>query len=1012
MRTRQPGQSFALDVPPEISGLSRLFDVAPRISRREAMQVPAVLAGRNRICSTLASLPLKLHAPDRSLRDWPLFAQPDPDMPPVVTWALTYEDMLFEGVGWWEVLARRADGFPAEVQHVPALSVSPTPYPFTGQAGLVSPDMQFPENPNGVYVDGRFVPNRSIIRFDSPNPPLLVHAARAIRTCLRLDATASRYANEPIGIGYFKASDAAVDPFEDEDDPEAAVQSFLDGWAAARRRNAWGWVPPGVDLGDGVGFSPRDLQLADARQHAVLEIARAMGLDPEDLGVSTTSRTYQNQEDRRRDMLDFTLGAYISAVQDRLSMRDVTPRGSYARISFDGFLRSDINTRLSAYKLGREVGVYDDERIAELEDIPSATPSAPATPAPTIAAVPDQAATGDDPVTIRPLRSAQFDGADQEPLTMSFDAPGVAQSFKVDRETRVIRGLAVPWDAVARNYSGRWRFQKDSLHWSEPGRIKLNRDHFRADLIGKGLEFTSTDAGLEAAVKIARTPDGDQALALAEDGILDGFSIEIDFDEGDEYTPGDDGVNHVARATLRGLALTGTPAFDDARVTSVAATRHGKEGHMTDTKVDATKTAPPEGFDFGAYLKGLSDSVAESHKQLTTELGKSIGDSISAGFKAALESMPNPQGGPQEVRAARFTVTREDPVYRFNGVGNSLVRDAWYAAREHDHDAQERLRKYRAQQDDMAKLAAAAVTERFTTATTGNAGQIIPPGYRADLYVPQLAQGRPLVGMCSQGVIENATPFTVPVFVSATGATADHVEGTNPTDGTLSFGTKTVTPGGISGKLILTREIVDSSNPAIDQIALNTMRESYNQQTDAKVYTLLNGANGAGGTITSGLVPSGAQASTYVGTTGTPPAAIAGIRKELARYPFKRFAFPTMAAIGQNAAQIIAGAVDTAGRPMFPWQFGGPNNAAGVAQAGGYLIDNLLFVPAWSISGVAAGDSQILIQNQLDAWVWESPLLTFRFEEKSGPANIEMALFGYFGTHLLRPVGLSGIRLT
>lgn len=1012
MKSRQPGQSFALDVPPEISGASRLFDVAPRISRREALQVPAVLAGRNRICSTLASLPLKLHGPDRSLREWPLFSQPDPDMPPVVTWALTYEDMLFEGVAWWEVLAKRADGFPAEVQHVPALAVSPTPYPFTGQAGLVSPDMQFPENPNGVYVDGRFVPNRKIIRFDSPNPPLLVHAARAIRTALRLDATSARYANEPIGIGYFKASDASVDPFEDEDDPEAAVQEYLDKWAAARRRNAWGWVPPGVELGDGIGFSPRDLQLADARQHAVLEIARAMGLDPEELGVSTTSRTYQNDEDRRRDKLDFTLGAYISAVQDRLSMRDVTPRGSYARISLDGFLRSDIMTRLQAYKLGREVGVYDDERIAELEDIPSA---APQRPAPAAVPAPADTDTSGGPVNsgLKAVKAVGFEAGGNDPMPMWFDAPQATQAFRVDRESRVIRGLAVPWDSVARNFSGRWRFQKDSLHWSEPGRIKLNRDHMRSDLIGKALELTSTDNGLEIAVKVARTPDGDQALALAEDGVLDGFSIEIDFEDGDEYTPGDDGVNHVARATLRGVALTGTPAFDDARVTSVAASKYDKENKMGDTKVDPGKVQDGQSFDIGAYLKGLSESVAESHKQLTTELAKSIGDSVSAGFRAALEAMPNPQGdGPQEVRAARFQVTREAPVYRFNGMGDSLVRDAWYAAREHDHDAQERLRKYRAQQDDMAKLAAAAVTERFTTATTGNAGQIIPPGYRADLYVPQLAQGRPLVGMCSQGVIENATPFTVPVFVSATGATADHVEGTNPTDGTLTFGTKTVTPGGISGKLILTREIVDSSNPAIDQIALNTMRESYNQQTDAKVYTLLNGANGAGGVITNGLVPSGAQASTYVGTTGTPPAAIAGIRKELARYPFKRFAFPTMAAIGQNAAQIIAGAVDGSGRPMFPWQFGGPNNAAGVAQAGGYLIDNLLFVPAWSISGVAAGDSQILIQNQLDAWVWESPLLTFRFEEKSGPANIEMALFGYFGTHLLRPVGLSGIRLT
>lgn len=381
MASDRPAAAFTLDVPPEITGALRMQEIAPRVFRREALQVPAVLRGRNLICSTLAGLPLKMHGSDRAIRDYPLFAQPDPNMPPSVTWALTYEDLLFEGVAWWQVMTRNAAGWPIEIRHVPTTSVSPQPFPWRGPADVVTPDLQIPENPHGVYVDGLFVPNRDIIRFDSPNPPLLVHAARAIRTCLRLDATAGRYANEPIGIGYFESDDSGVDPFEDEDDRDQAVKSFLAEWAAARRANAWGFIPPGVKLGDGIGFSPRDLQLADARQHAVLEIARAMGIDPEDLGVSTTSRTYQNQEDRRRDLLDFTLGAYVSAVQDRLSMKDVTPRGSYARIKLDGFLRSDIMTRLNAYKLGREVGVYDDERIAELEDIPDATPEPAEAPA-------------------------------------------------------------------------------------------------------------------------------------------------------------------------------------------------------------------------------------------------------------------------------------------------------------------------------------------------------------------------------------------------------------------------------------------------------------------------------------------------------------------------------------------------------------------------------------------------------------------------------------------------------
>jgi hypothetical protein len=104
--------------------------------------------------------------------------------------------------------------------------------------------------------------------------------------------------------------------------------------------------------------------------------------------------------------------------------------------------------------------------------------------------------------------------------------------------------------------------------------------------------------------------------------------------------------------------------------------------------------------------------------------------------------------------------------------------------------------------------------------------------------------------------------------------------------------------------------------------------------------------------------------------------------------------------------------VDTTQRPLFPSI--GATNAAGVGNSmtQGWNIDGLGFVPTWAMTGVAAGDSQILFLNSTDLWVWESPLLSFRYEERSGPALIELAMFGYFGVHLLRPVGLSGIRIT
>jgi hypothetical protein len=118
----------------------------------------------------------------------------------------------------------------------------------------------------------------------------------------------------------------------------------------------------------------------------------------------------------------------------------------------------------------------------------------------------------------------------------------------------------------------------------------------------------------------------------------------------------------------------------------------------------------------------------------------------------------------------------------------------------------------------------------------------------------------------------------------------------------------------------------------------------------------------------------------------------------------------TGAAMGPGATGRLVTAVDTTQRPLFPYI--GATNAQGTANAsdGNYLVDGVNFTPAWAMTGTAAGDSQIFLLNRRDLWVWESPLLTFRFEEKSGPALIELALFGYFACRLLRPVGLVGIR--
>ena len=1021
-----PTQRFSGDFPADlIAAINGGGNLAPRISRAEAMQVTAVLRARNLICASLGALPIRVYATDNSIpaNAQYLMPNPDPEIGQSVVIANTIEDLMFEGVAWWRVTAFGWHGYPVAARWIPheSVLVAPTKSVLPSQL-RISPDEPFPAPSDGgrVYIDGYPVPDDEVIRFDSPNPPLLRHAARAIRTCLLLDQTTALYADDPQPLNYFKPVDGA-DPRTDDE-----IQDLLDDWQSKRKTRATGYLE-GVDLISG-GYTPEQLQLADARQHAVLEIARATGVDPEDLGVSTTSRTYANQEQREQARINYTLMPYIAAIQDRLSLRDVLPRGYEARFDLSGFLRGDALTRMQAYATGLQVGAYadkDEVRAAEGKPPLTAAQKAAAKPAPP--AAPQQqdntppALPADAQQNTRERKSAMSGNARQtfsagDTVRVTFAAADRA-TFQVDSERRTITGLMLPWGAVADNGAGKWRFTDGSVNLpNDVGRVKLNMNHNSTELIGVATRLQTGRTGLTGTFKLGRGPAADQALADAEDGILDGFSVEVDFSHPDSFAtdPTDDSVWLVRQSNLRGAALTGTPAFDDARLTSVKASRNQKGVTVADTTGQPAAGAT---VDFDAYLTGLADKMSETHKQLTQGLAESLGESFTAGVKAALEGITTPQDGPQPVRASRFMVTREAPVYAFNGEGHSLVRDAWYAGREQDGDAIDRLRKFRMQSEEVTKLAHTALANRaqFTTSTTSNASQIIPPGYRPELFVPMLAQGRPMVSACSQGVISNATPFVVPTFGTFSGATGDNVEGVNPTDGSTTFGSKTVTPGAISGRLVLSREIVDAANPAIDMIALNAMRESYARQTEAKVYTMLNGANGAGGTITAGLVPSGAQAATFASTGGTPypeVALIKGIRQQLAGYPFARFLSPQVGLMGQNATKVIAGTADSTGRPIFPSI--NPQNTIGqgVSATQGWQIDTVPFIPAWAMTGVTAGDSQILIMNQIDSWVWESPTLLFRFEEKQGPDLIELALFGYFATQLLRPVGLSGVRIT
>jgi HK97 family phage prohead protease len=154
-----------------------------------------------------------------------------------------------------------------------------------------------------------------------------------------------------------------------------------------------------------------------------------------------------------------------------------------------------------------------------------------------------------------------------------------------DSESRTITGQIVAFDTAANASTGKVLFKSGSLI---PASVKLNLEHDAARPIGKTLsmELAPDGKSISATFKISKTTAGTDAIQEAMDGLRDGFSVEANVSD---HGFNEDGTMVVNQATIVGVALTHNPAFDEARVSHVAATTEVIPEETT-TKGDEVET--------------------------------------------------------------------------------------------------------------------------------------------------------------------------------------------------------------------------------------------------------------------------------------------------------------------------------------------------------------------------------------------------------------------------------------
>ena len=315
------------------------------ITEHSAMLIPAFAQGVHIISGTSGAMPLWTHRGQFARVPPPMVIdKPDPDVPATVTWTRLYRDLVLRPYGWMLVTERLADGFPYRMRHVPFADVTVAP--------------------EGIYVEGRRVDDNDIKRFDSPVAPgALVNGARILSLAGAVETAVRRFANFETPSGALKQT-GGPDLLDDE------IDDLLSGWEHARQSRSTAFLNQSLDYKT-FAFDAKQLQLVEARNAITADIARLLNLPPSAVNAETgSSLTYSTVAQQQDALQAITLWPYLSSVRDRLSMNDISPRGTRVEIPSLGFLRTDLTARANAYKTLIDTGVMTVEEARALEQLP------------------------------------------------------------------------------------------------------------------------------------------------------------------------------------------------------------------------------------------------------------------------------------------------------------------------------------------------------------------------------------------------------------------------------------------------------------------------------------------------------------------------------------------------------------------------------------------------------------------------------------------------------------------
>jgi hypothetical protein len=267
--------------------------------------------------------------------------------------------------------------------------------------------------------------------------------------------------------------------------------------------------------------------------------------------------------------------------------------------------------------------------------------------------------------------------------------------------------------------------------------------------------------------------------------------------------------------------------------------------------------------------------------------------------------------------------------------------------------------------------------ELRATGTTGTAPGVVPPTWLFQEFAILQHGPRPWADTLRRIEITNANP--VNLGTQTAGAVVQGTTEGNPApDGSFSATTLTTQPTTYTGKVDISRQLLDGGNPAVDGLVYADCMGAYNEAVESAVVA-------AFGALTPPVTITYPGAGPYANL----PDAFIDAATSLAK---RRKQVATHALIGPGSWAFLAKQKDSAGRPLVTTGQHGPTNAYGLAATdyGGGEVVGLQVIPSW-----AGNDNLMYIVRADDCLLLESSTFNFRYEEVLGPSAIRLGVWGY-----------------